>query len=344
MTSRRMHTKISPRAWTFLILLAFAAGGACTQKPPEKPPAPPPQAANIAALGRIEAGEGVVRLASRSLAGQSSIVSRLMVKEGDTVTPGQVLAVLDSKAQLVAASQQATARIEVARKRLAQAQAGAKPSDIAAQQMEVERLVSELDHAQKEYQRYSTLGNNVTASELDGMKMRVDTTTRALSGARQRLASLSEIRPVDVDVAKAELDEAIRNAARTRAEDEASEIRSPMDGRVIKVHTWPGEAVGPDGLLELAPTEPMYAIAEVAESDISRVRVGQRATVTGIGLTEPLQGTVERVGAKILQNQVMPVDPANFSDARVVEVWIKVDDAKAVQDRIHLRVDVVIQP
>jgi hypothetical protein len=40
----------------------------------------------------------------------------------------------------------------------------------------------------------------------------------------------------------------------------------------------------------------------------------------------------------------MPASPARFSDARVVEVWIKVDDSRAVGDLIHLRVDVVIQP
>jgi hypothetical protein len=40
----------------------------------------------------------------------------------------------------------------------------------------------------------------------------------------------------------------------------------------------------------------------------------------------------------------MKVDPANFSDARVVEVWIKVDDSRRVADLIHMRVEVVIQP
>jgi hypothetical protein len=60
-------------------------------------------------------------------------------------------------------------------------------------------------------------------------------------------------------------------------------------------------------------------------------------------LKAPLQGTVERVGITVAQHQLRPVDPASFSDARVVEVWVKLDDPKAVEDRIHLRVDVVIQ-
>jgi HlyD family secretion protein len=176
------------------------------------------------------------------------------------------------------------------------------------------------------------------------LKLRVDSASRALTAARQRLTSLTEVRPVDVDTARAELDEAVRNEARVRAELKTSTIVAPIGGRVIKIVASQGETVGPDGLLEIAPTEPMYAVAEVTEFDVPRVKVGQRASISGDGLPKPIQGTVDRVGTKVLQNQLMRVDPANYSDARVVEVWIKVDDPKAVADLIHMRVEVVIQP
>lgn len=345
--ARRRHR--SRLAGACLVVTAAALFAGCQDKPraaapPAQKASPASESRSIGALGRIEPGQGIVRLATRSLGGQPSIVARLFIKEGDTVQAGQVVAELDSKTELEMAAQQAAARINVARRRLAQVQAGAKRSDVAAQQMEVERLESELENAQKEYERYSSLGNNVTAAERDKMKLRVDSTTRALNGARQRLASLSEIRAVDVEVSQAELEEAIRNEARARSEHDASLIHAPLNGRVLKIHAWPGEAAGTDGLAEIAPIEPMYAVAEVSESDIARVKVGQRATITGSGLKAPMQGTVERVGAKVLQHEVMPVDPANFSDSRVVEVWIKFDDGRAVADLIHMRVDVVIQP
>lgn len=349
MTSCCMRSRITARARGAVATLTVAALGAACGGPPaaEAPPAQAsarPDTGGIGALGRIEAGAGIVRIASRSLGGQASIVARLFVKEGDLVQTGQVVAELDSKGQLEAASRQAAARIEVARKRLAQAQAGAKPSDVAAQQSDVDRLQRELENARKEHQRYASLGDNVTAAEIDRLQLRVDSATRALTAAQERLASLTAVRGVDVEVARAELNEAVGNLSRARAEHAASVIHSPLNGRVIKVHAWPGEAVGTEGLVEVAPLEPMYAVAEVGESDIPRVKVGQRATVTGAGLKTPLQGTVERLGGKVLQNQVMPVDPANFSDARVVEVWVKLDNPHAVADLIHLRVDVVIQP
>jgi HlyD family secretion protein len=250
---------------------------------------------------------------------------------------------LDSRSQLEAAERQAQARIDVARRRLDQVQAGAKPSDVAAQQAEVERWQVELETAQKEYQRYASLGNNVTASQVDGLRARVDISTRALDQARQRLNSLSEVRPADVELVRAELQEAIQNKALARAESEASLLRSPINGRVIKIHARPGAAVGADGVFELAPNEPMYVVAEIPEGDIARVRVGQRARISGKGLVGPIQGTVERIGLLVQQKQVLPADPAMFSDGRVVDAWIKVDDARAVQRLIHLRVNVVIQ-
>jgi HlyD family secretion protein len=332
-----------------LTLLSAALGTGCRGQQSADAATPPPAAqparsGAVGCLGRIEAGDGIVRVAARSLSGQASIVSRLLVKEGDAIRAGQVVAELDSKPQLDAAVTQAAARVEVARRRLAQVQAGAKPSDIAAQQAEVDRLQNELTVYDKELQRHASLGENVTASELDSLKLRVQSTTQALAAAKQRLTSLGEVRPVDVELARAELQEAIGNEARARAEDTASVIRSPADGRVLKVHARPGEIVGADGVLELAPVEPMYAIAEVPESDIARVRVGQRATISGAALAAPVQGTVERIAAKVLQNQLMPVDPANFSDARVVEVWVRVADGAAVANLIHLRVNVVIEP
>jgi HlyD family secretion protein len=303
-----------------------------------------PAAARIAGLGRIEAGDGVVRLATRSLGGQTSIVAQVFVAEGGRVDKGQVVAELDSKPQLAAAANEAAAAVDVARTRLAQVKSGAKASDIAAQQDDIERLRRDLADAQTDLRRHEALGRNVSAAELDRLKSRAESAARVLASAQQRLASLTDVRPVDVAVAEAQLQQAMRTEARTRAEYDASVIRSPIDARVIRIHAHAGEAVGADGLMELAPVDPMYAVAEIAESDIPRVKPGQRASVTGDGLKDPIQGTVERVGIKVGQNRVKPVDPASFSDARVVEVWVKLDNPKPVENRIHLRVDVVIQP
>jgi hypothetical protein len=56
-----------------------------------------------------------------------------------------------------------------------------------------------------------------------------------------------------------------------------------------------------------------------------------------------LSGTVESVGLQVTQNSVLKLDPAEFSDARVVEAKIRLDDGGRVAQLIHLRVNVVIE-
>jgi HlyD family secretion protein len=307
--------------------------------------AAPPAVSAIGCLGRIEPGDGVVRLAARSLSGQPSIMGKLLVAERDLVRAGQVVAELDSAAQLLATADLAEARVEVARRRLEQVQAGAKPSDIAAQRAEIQRLDAELENAQKDLRRYQGLRekNSVADSALDAARLRTDILTRLRQQANDRLASLSEVRPVDVAVANAELQAGIRQVALARTEHATSLIRAPLGGRVIKIHAWPGEEVGPNGVMELASTDRMYVLAEVSEGDMARVRTGQRATISGYGLPAALTGTVETVGLQVTQNSILKLDNAEFSDARVVEAKIRLDEGARVEQLIHLRVNVLIE-
>jgi HlyD family secretion protein len=113
---------------------------------------------------------------------------------------------------------------------------------------------------------------------------------------------------------------------------------------VIKVHAREGERVGPDGVVELGKTDQMYAIAEVYETDIEAVRIGQRATVTSPALAQSLQGTVEWVHLKVGKLDALGTDPAAKTDARVVEVEIRLDDSEPAAGLTYLQVEVEIKP
>lgn len=141
------------------------------------------------------------------------------------------------------------------------------------------------------------------------------------------------------DVARAELQ-------RARAELERNQVRAPIDGQVLDVHARDGERVESDGIVELGRTQHMYAVAEVYETDAGRVRVGQHATVRSPALPRPLEGQVDRVGLKVGKLDALGTDPAARTDARVVEVEIRLEPqaSELAAALTHLQVEIEIEP
>ena len=143
--------------------------------------------------------------------------------------------------------------------------------------------------------------------------------------------------------ARARIDVIEARLNRAQAELERSYIRAPMSGRVLEILKWPGEIVQGEGFIELGKVDRMYAIAEVYETDVSRISVGQRATVTSDALAGPITGTVEFIRPKVMKQDELGTDPAARKDARIVEVRILLDDAEAVSGLTNLQVEVVIR-
>jgi HlyD family secretion protein len=149
--------------------------------------------------------------------------------------------------------------------------------------------------------------------------------------------SLREEREMRVQVVAAEL-------AHARAELDRAHVRSPIDGRVLKVHAREGERVGENGIVELGKTDHMFAIAEVYEDDVGRLRAGQRARVASPALPRTLEGTVEWVNLKVAKQDALGTDPAARKDARVVEVEVRLDESEPAAGLTNLQVEVEIEP
>ena len=148
----------------------------------------------------------------------------------------------------------------------------------------------------------------------------------------------------NLDKAQMDLDIALADLAAAKASLELSVVRSPLRAQVLEIHAYPGERVGPEGVMELGRTDRMYAVAEVYETDIAEVEVGQAAKIRTTAFGEELLGTVERISLKVGRLDVIGADPIAKTDARVVEVFILLDDSEAVSRYTNMQVKVEIQP
>ena len=101
-----------------------------------------------------------------------------------------------------------------------------------------------------------------------------------------------------------------------------SELLSPVNGTVLKIHSRVGERPSSDGVMEVGASQSMEALVEVYESDINRISIGQPVTLTSEngGFQGTLEGRVERITAQVRQRQVLSTDPTGDADARIIEV------------------------
>lgn len=310
------------------------------------PPAAEP--GKVSCLGRIQPEDGVIHLAGPYIWGDSHAprVEGLKVREGDHVRRGQALAEFVGRANLEASVALAQAQTAKARLRVEQVKAGASKPKVAAQQAEISRLQAEADHARSELQRYEALRatDDVTASEVDARRNGAKVAGFAVEAAQHRLDGMQQVADTDVRMAEADLAQAEANEQRARREFEASTIYAPADGMVLKINAQVGEEVGLSGLLDIARIGPMFVVAEVYETDIAKVHVGQHATISGDILgTTVLTGEVERIANNVKAAAVMPGDTVSFADKRVVETLIRLDQNGPAAHFVGGKVIVVIQ-
>lgn len=336
----------------FLLLvgLVSAGGWAATQWQHATPPVLPslPEELTLPAVGawgRIAPQGEVLDLGPPT--GMDGVrVQKLLVEEGDLVHRGDVIAVLDTFDQRQAAVREAQAQRQVAEAKLAQAKEGAKPAEVAAQQAIITKVQTELDHAQAELDRWQALADqkfaspeNVAAKELQRNQAR-----EALRQAHAQLEALRTVRPVDVALATAELGKATAAIDRAEADLAVTQIVAPSEGRILRVHARPGQRIGDKGVVEFGNTEVMYAIAEVYEADFPRVKPGQSARLHIPSLGEDLHGEVERLGWMVGRKVTLNNDPISDTDARVIEVRIRIaaEDAARVAALSNARVEIRI--
>jgi HlyD family secretion protein len=277
----------------------------------------------VSALGRIEPEHGVITVsaASTTHAVSGSVIRELLVEEGDWVEADQLLAVTDSTEMLRHHHQMAEQELTLA--------------VIAAEaaQSQAEEACTIARVAEREAARRANLLERGLAS--------TEETEQAQGDSQARAASCTAGQ-ANARVASASIEVARERVALRAAEVERSLVRAPSAGRILAIHAHAGELAGAAGVLDLGRTDRMMAVAEVYETDIGRVAVGQAATVSSEALDSKLSGRVERVRAQVHKHDVIGTDPAARKDARIIEVDILLDDSKPVENLTNLQVEIII--
>jgi HlyD family secretion protein len=278
---------------------------------------------SVSALGRLEPEGGIIHISAPSTpeAITAVILLSLKVKEGDDVDVGTLLAVTETSAVLFARKGQADAEYQVSLRASTAARSEADEACVLA------------DVAKREAQRRVSLLEQNLASE--------EETELALGKSQATAASCSSAH-ANARVIEAQIDAAKGHVAIAQAELDRAFIKSPYKGRILKILAHAGESVGAEGILELGRIDKMYAIAEVYETDIGPVQIGQTATISSDALPVPLSGKVKLIRQKVQKHDVTGTDPAAAKDARIIEVEILLDDSEAAASLSHLQVEIII--
>jgi HlyD family secretion protein len=355
-----------------------------------QPPPPPTVAVKptqVVARGKIIPEFDVIKLSVSNA--QDSRVNRIFVKVGDSVQANQVIATLQGADRRLADLKAAQTNVKLLQAKLIKAQQGeTKPGGIAAQKAIISRLQDQLpvelkqkqadiDSAQAAlqeasltYQRRQQLFKEgaISSAEVDTARKEYETTratvaaqtaaldqtTTTLTAQTQeeqaRLTELQQVRPIDITIAQAELEQALIEVKQRQADYEDTQVRAPIPGQVLQINTKVGEQVNTQlGIVYLGRTKQMYVLAEVYETDITKLVKGQRASILSEygTFTEQIHGAIDDISLLISAPTLTTGNdnPTTDENARVFNVSIRIDPddspkvAKLINTQVRVSID-----
>jgi membrane fusion protein (multidrug efflux system) len=240
-------------------------------------------------------------------------IAKIYVQDTQTVKAGQLLVEIDPRDQQVA--------VETARANLAQAQAQVS-SALADHQSALSRLresEATAAKAQRDAARYTSLmGQQVVSRDEYEEKIRLSEVDDATVESDRAAANSAEktigSRRAAVKAAQAALDQTKLNLSYTR-------IFAPVDGVVGKKTVEVGQRVQPgEQLLALVPLDDIWVTADFKETQIRRMRAGQRVTIYVDALDRDFEGFVEGMaGASGEKYSLLPPENATGNYVKVVQ-------------------------
>jgi ABC exporter DevB family membrane fusion protein len=297
----------------------------------------------VAAPGRVEAVSEELRVSSE-LSGRLKTVR---VEEGDRVKPGQVLAEIendDYRARVAAAEAQLAQREAELRRTVN----GARTQERREAEASMQAAKAVLDNSKSEAERRRGLAdrNVISRDEAERYERGYQVARAQYEQAAQHFALVdAEAREEDRAHAEAAVATARAQLAEARVFLEKSYIRAPINGVILRKLRHGGESVSTQfdsPVITMADDSVLRVRLDVDESDVSKLRVGQRAYVTAEAYgTHKFSGRVIRVGRILGKKNVRTEEPSEHVDTKILETLVELD--RGQQLPLGLRVDSYVQ-
>lgn len=299
----------------------------------------------LAAEGRVEPISEELELAI----GMVGPLAAVYVAEGDKVQKGELLAELvndDQKARIAEAEAQVALREAEVTKLLN----GARPDErreVAAQFAKTEAHF-ELAKLQLARQQPLAARGAVSQETLDQATSALRVAEANADAAKAAMDLINAPpRSEDVAIAKANLALANGSLAEQRVLLGKTQLRSPIDGLVLRRYMKTGETVSVQPLLpilQIGDLQRLRVRAQLDETDVGRVELGQQAWVTAAGYpNRRFEGVVSRIGSRMGPKTVRSDEPTERRDANVLDVLIDLKNSGELLPS-GLRVNVFVEP
>jgi HlyD family secretion protein len=298
----------------------------------------------VAAPGRVEPISEEIKVGSEI----SGKLKSVAVEEGDSVRRGEVLAVLendDYRAQVASAE----ARLSQKEAELRRVNNGARRQERLEVWEAVKEAQASMENARAEMERRKELHQKgIIALEESDRAEREYKMARARHEAALQRHSLvdDEAREEDRSKAEAEVRLARAQLDEARALLDKTFIRSPIDGVILRKHMRAGESVSDmrdAPVVTLADLSVLRVRVEVDETDVGKIRVGQKAYVTADAYEgEKFWGRVVRLGQVLGKKNVRTDEPSERVDTKILETLVELDGASKLTPGLRVDAFVVV--
>jgi HlyD family secretion protein len=319
-----MPSRVVLKACFFCAALGFLAVSGC--KKAEEAPDATEVAVQVEKPERGDISEHIMADATLSPLAQAAIspkitapVRRFYVQRGDHVKSGELLATLENNDLAAAAldNKGSYAAAQAAFHAQTQAQV---PEDYQKGELDVAQTKATLDLNQSIVNSRQQLfaQGAIPGRDLDTATAGLVQAKAAYDTAAKHLQSLQTVsRQAALEQAQGQLTSAKGKYAGAEAQVSYSEIRSPISGVVTDRALFAGEtAAAGSALITVMDTSALLAKVHLSQTVAQRLKVGDDATVTVPGLTEPIPAKVSLVS------------PALDPGSTTVEIWLRIDNRK----------------